>query len=340
MTLWKTCTYELFGDKLYRTRENELLPSSFTCIENLRLEKLKSSEPTTTSTTTIDFSPSKYGFRLTTNQTFIELFCTSKDVMKTWYKCLKPHCVLTTFSVDYSILKLIGKGNFGRVYLARSKRSPQAEFAVKAFDKSKFASIDIDRPALVKEISILRRISHPQLTRMYEVYESDTHIFLVNELLKGGELFHLLKGRSKTLFTEPRVSSIIHKLLDALSYLASKNILHRDIKPENLILRESVSRDDTSSADTTLDVCLADFGLADFYDPKGQYMFTRCGTPGYVAPEVLADKPYDYKVDVFSVGVIMFILLTGVSPFKGKSYNEIVEKNYNCDIDYSTFNAD
>lgn len=82
------------------------------------------------------------------------------------------------------------------------------------------------------------------------------------------------------------------------------------------------------------DLCLADFGLADYYDVKGGYMFSRCGTPGYVAPEILADKIYDFKVDVFSVGVIMFILLTGCSPFKGTSYDEIVIKNYNCTIDY------
>lgn len=83
-----------------------------------------------------------------------------------------------------------------------------------------------------------------------------------------------------------------------------------------------------------MEVCLADFGLADYYDVKGGYMFCRCGTPGYVAPEVLQDKIYDFKVDVFSVGVIMFILLTGYSPFKGKSYDEIVVKNYNCDISF------
>lgn len=83
------------------------------------------------------------------------------------------------------------------------------------------------------------------------------------------------------------------------------------------------------------DLVIADFGLADVYDPKGQYMFQRCGTPGYVAPEVLQDKLYDNKVDIFSVGCLMFVLLSGVSPFKGSSYDEVVMKNYYCKIDYT-----
>jgi len=158
---------------------------------------------------------------------------------------------------------------------------------------------------------------------MYEVYENENYIFLVKELLKGGELFHKLKGHGS--YSEEYASRIMQKLLSALAYIHSKNILHRDLKPENLILRSKT--DD-------FDLCIADFGLADYYTPTGDYMFKRCGTPGYVAPEVLADKVYDFKVDTFSAGVIMFILLSGASPFKGKSYDEIVLKNYNCTIDF------
>ena len=87
----------------------------------------------------------------------------------------------------------MGKGNFARVYYARSKLNG-GEFAVKAFEKEKFAQIEVDRPSLIKEISILRKLNHPGVIKMHEVYENDTHIFLINELLKGGELFHKLKG--------------------------------------------------------------------------------------------------------------------------------------------------
>lgn len=82
------------------------------------------------------------------------------------------------------------------------------------------------------------------------------------------------------------------------------------------------------------EICIADFGLADYYNASGKYLFTRCGTPGYVAPELLQDKLYDYKVDVFSVGILMYLLITGHPPFEGKDYDEVVIKNYRGKIDY------
>ena len=88
------------------------------------------------------------------------------------------------------------------------------------------------------------------------------------------------------------------------------------------------------------DVVITDFGLADFYSPTGNYMFSRCGTPGFVAPEVLQDKAYDFKVDIFSVGCLMFNLLTGKSPFRGTAYDEVVMRNYHCKIDYESIEGD
>jgi len=101
------------------------------------------------------------------------------------------------------------------------------------------------------------------------------------------------------LYNEYFAILLMKRVFEGLAYIHSQHILHRDIKPENLILR--------SESDDT-DICIADFGLADFYDPEGKYLFKRCGTPGYVAPEILQDKLYDYKVDAFSAGIILYIM--------------------------------
>lgn len=142
----------------------------------------------------------------------------------------------------------------------------------------------------------MRNLDHPNIIKLYEVYETDNHINLVLELLKGGELFD--KILQKTFFTEQDAAVLMHKLLDALAYMHGKGMMHRDLKPENLILASAT--DDT-------DVKIVDFGLATYVDQEEQ-LFKRCGTPGYVAPEVLADEDYDYKVDVYSAGLILYIL--------------------------------
>jgi calcium/calmodulin-dependent protein kinase I len=169
--------------------------------------------------------------------------------------------------------------------------------AVKAFDKDKFQDLNVDKPALVKELSIMRKMDHRGVIKLFEVFENETYIFLVCEYLEGGEFFHQLK---KTIhYDENLLAHAVYNILSAVEYIHSKGVLHRDIKPENIILK---SKGDIK------EVCLADFGLADYYNPKGDYMFKRCGTPGYVAPELLQDKLYDYKIDIFSVGVLMFIM--------------------------------
>lgn len=112
-------------------------------------------------------------------------------------------------------------------------------------------------------------------------------------------------------------------MIDAVYHIHRLNIMHRDIKPENLILRDQSS----------LELCLADFGLAEFVD-SSKRLLTRCGTPGYVAPEVLLDKDYDERVDIFSVGVILYNLLTGCQVFGGDELDQIIMKNEKCIINW------
>jgi len=143
----------------------------------------------------------------------------------------------------------------------------------------------------------MRKLNHENIIKLHEVYESENHIYLVLELLSGGELFERIIQKGQ--YTEKDSCILMKNLLSALAYMHSKGIMHRDIKPENLILKES---------DNDWNVKIADFGLATHVNPSHDYLFKRCGTPGYVAPEVLADAKYDQKVDVFSAGVILYIL--------------------------------
>lgn len=194
-------------------------------------------------------------------------------------------------------MKVIGKGTFAKVILSKRK-SDNKEFAVKTFEKKNILSSKSAHRTqfgLINEINIMRKLNHPNIINLYEIYEGDYHVYLVLELLKGGELFdHIIK---KGHYTEKDASIIIRKLLWALEYIHEKGIMHRDIKPENLILKD----------EDGVDIKLADFGLSE-KENKKDLLFKRCGTPGYVAPEVLEDKKYDHKCDIYSAGVILYIL--------------------------------
>ncbi len=150
--------------------------------------------------------------------------------------------------------------------------------------------------------------------KLIEVHESKNSIYLVLELLEGGELFSYISSKKK--LSMGSIRNIMKGLLGALAYLAEKGIMHRDLKPENMILKEK----DLENSNLKL----VDFGLASYCDIPN-YLFKRCGTPGYVAPEIINSSSSDNrkftpKVDVFSAGVIFYILFCSRSPFKGKSF--------------------
>lgn len=155
---------------------------------------------------------------------------------------------------------------------------------------------------------------------LYEVYESTKYIHLLLPYLEGGELFEKIKAKTK--YKEGDAKHVMNQFLSALAYLAERKVVHRDLKPENLILAKPT--DDS-------DLLIADFGFATFIeDDKPLYL--RCGSPGYVAPEVLSDEGYGVEADVFSSGVIMFVLLTGRPLFRGEKVDDILEKNKNCEL--------
>lgn len=238
-----------------------------------------------------------------------------------WMAKLRPKCIFKDFAHNYCCTKVIGKGSFAKVYLAQ-RLDDHSEYAIKSFDKRGLEANEKNKQALLLEITIMRYLNHSNIMKVFEVFETDNHINLILEILRGGELFERIV--SKGCYSEREACFLMKKLLSALEHIHSKGIMHRDIKPENLIL---------ASKEDDYNIKLADFGLATYVNLPTQ-LFTRCGTPGYVAPEVLDDLPYNEKVDIFSAGIILYILLTGCSPFFGESYNEILMKNKKCKISF------
>ncbi|XP_069677456.1 serine/threonine-protein kinase GA29083 isoform X2 [Periplaneta americana] len=200
--------------------------------------------------------------------------------------------------LKYQVGKIIGDGNFAVVRHC-TDRSTGAEFALKIIDKSKCQGKE---HMIESEVSILRQVHHPNIVQLIAEYDTHSELYLVMELVKGGDLFDAIASATK--FLEKEASMMIRNLASALFYLHSLNVVHRDIKPENLLVQ--IDRHGTKL------LKLGDFGLAQVVTEP---LFTVCGTPTYVAPEILAETGYGLKIDVWAAGVILYILLCGFPPF-------------------------
>ncbi|XP_013365129.1 PREDICTED: calcium/calmodulin-dependent protein kinase type 1B isoform X2 [Chinchilla lanigera] len=191
----------------------------------------------------------------------------------------------------YEIREKLGSGAFSEVVLAQERGSAHL-VALKCIPKKALRG----KEALVEnEIAVLRRVSHPNIVALEDVHESPSHLYLAMELVTGGELFDRIMERGS--YTEKDASHLVGQVLGAVSYLHSLGIVHRDLKPENLLYA-------TPFEDSK--IMVSDFGLSKIQ--AGNMLGTACGTPGYVAPELLEQKPYGKAVDVWALGVISYIL--------------------------------
>ncbi|CAD8153151.1 unnamed protein product [Paramecium pentaurelia] len=239
-----------------------------------------------------------------------------------WFKLLKRHTIQSDFQKQYVLIKKISKGRFTEVYRAKNN-SDGNDYAVKILKKSSFID-EADLISLFKEIKILRIVQTEFCVKFNEIFENSDNIYIVIELLIGKDLDGHIEKCS--FFSEEKTARFIFRLIKTISYLHSKGIMHRDIKPENIIFRQIDNLDS---------ICLTDFGLADFYHSDGLYLFKRCGTPGYIAPEILRNEPYDYKVDVYSIGVIMYYVLVGKNPFDNINSKQILINNQLGQINFN-----
>lgn len=197
--------------------------------------------------------------------------------------------------------KVIGEGSYGAVQRCQFKDTGQWR-AVKTINKNLVKNEDQFR----EEMAIMKLLDHPNIVRLYESFEDARNVYLVLELCAGGELFERIVSDGK--FSEQAAARCVQQMLRAVNYMHMNNIMHRDLKPENWLLAETESILKT-------DLKLIDFGLSKRFTP-GEYASTKAGTPYYVAPEVLEGR-YAEQSDVWSIGVIMYILLCGSPPFSG-----------------------
>lgn len=224
------------------------------------------------------------------------------------------------FAQLYKIKGVLGTGAFSTVREGSHYSNPGHKFAIKVILRSKLTAED--EAALIDEVKILRELRHCNIIRLYDFFGETTTYHMVMELMSGGELFDRIV--TKAFYNEKEARDAVRILLGAVSYCHSQSVAHRDLKPENLLLR---------SADNDHEVKIADFGFAKkVLKPKS--LVTQCGTPGYVAPEILEGTPYDTQADMWSVGVILYILLGGYPPFMDANQRELFRKIRHADYEF------
>jgi len=222
----------------------------------------------------------------------------------------------------YDIGKTLGVGSFAIVKECVNKKTGES-YAVKIIDKK---HIEGQENMIKTEVNVIKQLRHPNIICLKEFYESERDIYLVTDIARGGELFdHII---DKGSFTEKDAAHLIKQVLEAVNYMHKKNIVHRDLKPENLLFKDK-------SEESPLMV--TDFGLSKFTEAS-TLLNTSCGTPGYVAPEIISRKGHGIAVDLWSIGVITYVLLCGYQPFFGEDqaqlFKAILEADYIFEEEY------
>uniref|UniRef100_A0AAQ6AJV4 MAP/microtubule affinity-regulating kinase 3 n=1 Tax=Amphiprion ocellaris TaxID=80972 RepID=A0AAQ6AJV4_AMPOC len=210
---------------------------------------------------------------------------------------------------NYRLLKTIGKGNFAKVKLARHILTGR-EVAIKIIDKTQLNPTSLQK--LFREVRIMKTLNHPNIVQLFEVIETEKTLYLIMEYASGGEVFDYLVAHGRMKEKEARAK--FRQIVSAVHYCHQKNIVHRDLKAENLLL------------DADSNIKIADFGFSNEFT-EGSKLDTFCGSPPYAAPELFQGKKYDGpEVDIWSLGVILYTLVSGSLPFDGQNLKELRER--------------
>jgi len=237
-----------------------------------------------------------------------------EELSNCFYKSLRVSEAYSNLN-DFQTLQTLGTGTFGRVHLVRHKESCKY-YAMKVLRKAEIVRLK-QVEHVTSERSILGKVSHPHIVKLHKTFQDDKHVYMLLEYVVGGELFsHLRKaGRFSTDFAKFYASEIV----GALEYLHTKNIVYRDLKPENLLL------------DQDGHIKITDFGFAKLVDDR---TWTLCGTPEYLAPEIIQSKGHGKAVDWWALGILIFEMLAGYPPFYDDNPFGIYEKILNGKIHF------
>lgn len=221
-------------------------------------------------------------------------------------------CKLSDYSEKYEQMRIIGKGSFGKVQLFRERNSKTLLYAIKTIKVDPLSKSAVRN--LNDEINILRTLDHPNIVKYFETYEEEGFIHMVMEFIPGDDLYKYIKiKRSSTnKFPEHEASAIIFYVCKALKYIHSNQIVHRDLKPTNILI---------SDVKKFYSIKIIDFGLSAFINTREN---GRVGSPYFMAPEVI-NNIYCYESDIWSLGVIIYYMVIGNYPFKGKDKKEVFQ---------------
>ncbi len=220
----------------------------------------------------------------------------------------------------YDFIKELGQGSYGHVYRCQNKETGNV-YACKKMNKKKIKN----KEQFKTEIDLLRATDHPNIIKLYDIFEDNQYIYLIMEECNGGEFFDSLakRAKEKKMYTEKECAKIFKQILEAVNYLHAHGVCHRDLKPENILF--STLADDSS-------LKLIDFGLSKVLDGDKGTMKGAVGTTFYMAPEVLTGK-YNEKCDIWACGIILYIMLCGKPPFYSQDEEELKKKI--CSMKYN-----
>lgn len=248
------------------------------------------------------------------------LYFTSTELQQNWLKQIRKVVGEHNVTDFYDMTSTLGKGQFGTVKLAKHKRNKQ-QAAIKTITKANMKPIEVYQQR--REIEVLKMCQHQNIIKLLDLFESSEHYHIVLEIMPGKDLFDYIAKRSYTL-SEERAKTIIYQVIQGVRYLHRFGIVHRDLKLENIMMSDTTDKAIPK---------IVDFGLSKIIGPT-ETATEPFGTLGYVAPEVLKKQPYTFSCDVWSLGCILYALLSGSLPFDHNNQKELMRMTMESELKF------